>query len=159
MSSEETFLAALWRAFAEAQIEAILVGSAGAAIQGAPVTTQDFDVLIRDTPLNRKKLEAVAARLGAARPRKISPLTSVLTIVGAEIPVDVLLDEMAGSLKFEAVRSRAIQVPLGDVMIVTASLRDIIASKKAANRPKDQAQLPVLEATLRVLEEMRSTKE
>jgi len=33
-------------------------------------------------------------RLGAARPRKISPLTSVLTIVGAEIPLDVLLDEM-----------------------------------------------------------------
>ena len=159
MSSEETFLAALWRAFAEYQLEAILVGSAGAAIQGAPVTTQDFDVLIRDTPLNQKKLEAVAARLGAARPRKISPLTSVLTIVGAEIPVDVLLDEMAGALKFEGVRSRAIQVPLGDVMIVTASLRDIIASKKAANRPKDQAQLPVLEATLRVLEEMRSTKE
>jgi hypothetical protein len=87
------------------------VGSAGAAIQGAAVTTQDFDVLIRDTPLDRKQLEAVATRLGAARPRKISPLTSVLTIVGAEIPVDVLLDEMAGALKFEAVRSRAIQVP------------------------------------------------
>jgi hypothetical protein len=43
-------------------------------------------------------------------------------------------------------------------VIITASLIDIIASKKAANRPKDQAQLPVLEATLRVLEEMRSKR-
>jgi hypothetical protein len=158
LSSEETFLAALWRALAEAHLEAILVGSAGAAIQGAPVTTQDFDILIRDTPLNRNKLDAVAARLGAARPRKISPLASALTLLGAEIPIDVILDQMAGSLKFEAVRSRSVEVPLGDVVIITASLIDIIASKKAANRPKDQAQLPVLEATLRVLEEMRSKR-
>ncbi|HET6283668.1 MAG TPA: hypothetical protein VFH73_22120 [Polyangia bacterium] len=39
MSSDEVFLAALWRALGEAGLEAILVGSAGAAIQGAPVTT------------------------------------------------------------------------------------------------------------------------
>ena len=154
MSSEEAFLATLWRALAEAHLEAILVGSAGAAIQGAPVTTQDFDILIRDTPLNRTKLDAVAAAIGAARPRKLSPLASVMTLVGGEIPVDVLFDEMIGALKFEAVRSRSVSVAVGDVTIVSASLADIISSKRAANRPKDRAQLPVLESTLRVLEAM-----
>jgi hypothetical protein len=158
LSSDETFLAELWKALAEARLEAILVGSAGAAIQGAPVTTQDFDILIRDTPSNRTKLDAVATRLGASRPRKISPLASVLTLVGAEIPIDVLFDEMVGALKFESVRSRAVSVALGDVSVLVASLADIIASKRAANRPKDQAQLPVLESTLRVLEEMRNKK-
>jgi hypothetical protein len=157
LSSDEAFLAALWRALGEARLEAILVGSAGAAIQGAPVTTQDFDILIRDTPVNRTKLDDVASRIGAARPRKISPLASVETLVGAEIPVDVLYDELVGALKFEAVRSRAVRIPLGDVTILSASLADIIASKRAANRPKDRAQLPVLESTLRVLEE-RATK-
>jgi hypothetical protein len=158
LSSDEDFLATLWRALGEARLEAILVGSAGAAVQGAPVTTQDFDILIRDTPPNRTKLDDVASRIGAARPRKISPLAAVLTLVGAEIPVDVLFDEMVGGLKFEAVRSRAVSVPLDDVVICSASLADIIASKRAANRPKDIAQLPILESTLRVLEEMQRTK-
>jgi hypothetical protein len=155
LSSEEAFLATLWRALADVHLEAILVGSAGAAIQGAPITTQDFDILIRDTPLNRTKLDAVAAAIGAARPRKLSPLASVVTLVGAEIPIDVLFDEMVGALKFEAVRSRSVTVALGNVTIVSASLTDIISSKRAANRPKDRAQLPVLESTLRVLEAMQ----
>ena len=78
--------------------------------------------------------------------------------MGAEIPIDVLFDEMVGALKFESVRSRAVSVALGDITVLVASLADIIASKRAANRPKDQAQLPVLESTLRVLEEMRNKK-
>jgi len=121
LSSEEAFLATLWRALA----------------------------------LNRTKLDAVAAAIGAARPRQLSPLASVMTLVGAEIPVDVLFDELVGALKFEAVRSRSVNVAVGDVTIVSASLADIISSKRAANRPKDRAQLPVLESTLRVLEAMR----
>jgi hypothetical protein len=158
LSSDEAFLAALWRAIGAVKLEAILVGSAGAAAQGAPITTQDFDLLVRDTTVNRAKLEELAARIGAARPRKLSPLAGAVTLVGAEIPVDVLFDEMAGAIKFEAVRSRAVSVPLGDVTILVASLADIIASKRAANRAKDRAQLPVLESTLRVLQEMASSK-
>lgn len=133
------------------------MGSGGAAVQGAPVTTQDFDLLIRDSEGNRAKLEDVAARIGSARPRKISPLATALTLVGAEIPVDILLDQIAGGLRFEAVRARAVKVKLADVELVVACLPDIIASKRAANRPKDQAQLPILEATLRVIETLGKT--
>jgi hypothetical protein len=158
LSSDEAFLAALWKALKEVRLEAILVGSAGAAIQGAPVTTQDFDILIRDTPLNREKLNALATLIGAARPRKLSPLASAVTLVGADVPVDVLFDELIGAIKFEAVRSRAVTIRLGRVGIVTASLADIIASKRAAGRPKDKAQLPVLETALRVLREIANNK-
>jgi predicted nucleotidyltransferase len=156
LSSDEAFLAVLWKALNDARLEAILVGSAAAAVQGAPVTTQDFDILIRDTPLNRTKLDEVASRIGAARPRKLSPLAKAVTMVGGEIPIDVLFDELVGALKFEIVRSRAVSISLGDVTIVSAALADIIASKRAANRPKDQAQLPILESTLRVLQELKN---
>ena len=42
-------------------LEAVLIGNAAAALQGAPVTTVDFDFLIRRTPANVRKLTAIAA--------------------------------------------------------------------------------------------------
>ena len=70
----------------------------------------------------------------------------------------MLFDELVGALKFEAVRSRAVSVALGDVTILSASLADIIASKRAADRPKDRAALPILESTLLVLTELEREK-
>jgi len=32
------------------------VGSVAALLQGAPITTEDMDILVRDTPKNREKL-------------------------------------------------------------------------------------------------------
>jgi hypothetical protein len=50
-------------ALAEAHLEAVLIGLAGAALQGAPVTTQDFDFMFRRTPSNLRKIRKVAERL------------------------------------------------------------------------------------------------
>ena len=55
---------------------------------------------------------------------------------------------MDGIKSFESLRSRAAEISLGRVDLVVADLRDVIASKRAANRPKDVAALPVLEETL-----------
>jgi hypothetical protein len=63
---------------------------------------------------------------------------------------DLLFDELPGDLSFESLRSRAIAIPLAGHTAHVASLEDIIASKEAAGRPKDQAQLPILRDTLRV---------
>jgi hypothetical protein len=51
---------------------------------------------------------------------------------------------------FESLRSRSVAIDLGGRTAIVASLEDIIASKEAAARPKDQAQLPILRDTLRV---------
>jgi len=72
--------------------------------------------------------------------------------------VDVLFDQMAGDFKFEAVRARAVKVPLENIHVLVACLEDIIASKRAANRPKDLAQLPILVSTQRVLEKIEKLK-
>ena len=47
-------------AVAEARLEAILIGNAGAALLGARVTTDDFDFMIRNTPNSMRKLRVVA---------------------------------------------------------------------------------------------------
>jgi hypothetical protein len=44
-------------ALSAVRLEAILIGNAAAAIQGAPVTTVDFDFMFRATPANLAKLK------------------------------------------------------------------------------------------------------
>lgn len=153
MSFDEAFLARLFRALEKVRLEAIVVGTIGAALQGAPITTQDVDLLIRDTRPNRKKLEALCAEL-QAQLIPLSELASGLTIVGAQVPVDVLLNQISGGLKFPSIKSRARRVQVGSETVRVADLADIIRSKKAAGRPKDLAQLPILEDTLKVRTEL-----
>jgi hypothetical protein len=38
-------------------LEVVLIGNAAAALQGAPVTTVDFDFMFRKTPVNLRKLK------------------------------------------------------------------------------------------------------
>jgi predicted nucleotidyltransferase len=151
MSSDEAFLEALLRALSESGLEAIIVGSVAAVLQGAPIMTQDVDLLIRDTPRNREKLVSFCSALGEVRLVQPSPMSRTLSTVGTAVQVDLLFDELPSThARFEALRSRSINVPVGDQIAVVATLDDIIASKAAADRDKDRAQLPVLRNTLRV---------
>jgi hypothetical protein len=148
-SSDESFVLVVLAALEKTGLEALVVGSVAAVLQGSPVTTQDLDLLVRDTPANRRKIEKLGQCLGA-RPREVSSLTYVLRIDTAAAPVDLLFDRLPGNLSFESLRSRSISMDLGGHTAVVATLEDIIASKEAAGRPKDQAQLPILRDTLRV---------
>jgi len=99
----------------------------------------------------RRKLDRLARELGGAWV-EISPLTRGRRLVGLRAGVDVLFDHIAGDLGFESLRARAVRIRLGTDSIVAASLADVIRSKKAADRAKDRAQLPILLDTLRVKE-------
>ena len=149
MSPDEDFVRELARAMRAVRLEGILIGTGAAILQGVPLLTEDVDVLVRDTPVVRKKLDRLAEELGGAW-IEISPLTHARRLVGLRVGVDVLFDEIAGKLRFEALRSRARRIRLGDQVIVAAALEDIVRSKAAAGRPKDRAQLPILDDTLRV---------
>jgi predicted nucleotidyltransferase len=149
MSSDEAFVEEVLGALRDCGIEAIVIGSVAAALQGAPITTEDMDVLVRDTPRNREKLRELERRLGR-KAILISPLTSTLRIPTPRAHLDILFDEIAGKLRFESLRSRSTRVRMKNVEAVVAALEDVIASKEAAGRPKDVAQLPILRDTLRV---------
>lgn len=151
MSSDEVFLEELLRALNAAGIEAIIVGSVAAVLQGAPLMTQPVDLLIRDTPRNREKLARFCSELGEVQLVQPSPCSRTLSTVGTAVQVDLLFDELPSAhTRFESIRSRSVKVPIGDQIAVVASLEDVIASKAAADRDKDRAQLPVLRNTLRV---------
>ena len=150
MSPDESFLAELLRGLEGVGLEAIVVGTAAAALQGAPVMTQDIDLLVRETPKNREKIERLCEVLGGAKPVEVSALSPTVTLLGLPIPVDLLFGTLPPGLSFEAVRARSVRVPVGNRVAVVACLADVVASKEAAGRPKDLAQLPILRDTLRV---------
>jgi hypothetical protein len=67
-------------------------------------------------------------------------------------PLDVVFAP-AGTGGYDDLRRDAVEEEIGAVRILFASLRDVIRMKEAANRPKDQAQLPALRQTLEILRE------
>jgi hypothetical protein len=136
-------------ALANAKLEAILVGNAGAALQGAPVTTLDFDFMFRKTPAGVKKLKAFARELQATILRPYYPASDMFRVVNDDLGLQVdFLVVLHGIRSFESLRKRASAVPFAGTSLLVASLEDILKSKRAANRPKDRAVLDVLEATL-----------
>jgi len=148
--SEEAILGDVVRAARAVGLEVIVVGNAAAALQGAPVTTRDIDFFVRDTPENRRKVDALARRLGGlAVTRPGEPLSTMLRLVGGPVEIDFVFALSSGA-KFESVRARSATVRLASATVRVASLEDIIAAKRAAGRPKDLAALPILEQTLRV---------
>ncbi len=130
-------------------LDAVLIGNAAAALQGAPVTTVDFDFLFRKTPRNLRKLKALARALGATILRPYYPASDLYRVVRETDGLQ--LDFMAtihGIRSFEGLRARALTVEFDTVAILVASLADIIRSKKAARRPRDRAVLEILEQAL-----------
>ncbi|HEY2028966.1 MAG TPA: hypothetical protein VGH20_07125 [Myxococcales bacterium] len=120
-------------------------------LNGAPVTTQDIDLLIRDTKMNRQKLNRLARQIGAAAPMPVSELSRVEAIEGGlSVPIEIHYDRISGGLTFASLRARSVTVDVGTEKLSVASLADVIRSKEAANRPKDRAVLPLLRETLAV---------
>jgi hypothetical protein len=145
----EPLLNKVAQALAARRLEAVMVGNAAAALHGAPVTTLDIDFMFRKTPANLQKLKGVARDLGAAILKPYYPVSDLYRVVNDDQGLQ--LDFMArldGVRSFEGLRSRAEAVEFGHARLLVASLSDVIASKRAAGRPRDLAVIEVLEKTL-----------
>jgi hypothetical protein len=154
--SERT-LVALAKALRVTKLEAIVIGNSASMLNGAPVTTQDIDLLIRDTKPNRRKLARFADEIGGSAPMPVSELSRVEWIEGRlAVPIEIHYDRIAGGLTFSSIRSRAQLVRVGNEKLVVADLRDVIRSKQAAGRPKDRAVLPILRDTLAVKKKLEA---
>jgi predicted nucleotidyltransferase len=137
------------RALQKVGLEAVLIGNAAAALQGAPVTTVDFDFLFRRTPRNLARMKRFAAALGATVLRPYYPASDLFRVVRDEDGLQVdLMATVHGLRSFEGVRARAATITIDDVPVLVASLADIVKSKRAAGRPRDLAVLEVLEKAL-----------
>jgi len=107
-------------------------------MQGAPVTTLDFDFMFRDTPTNLRKLRAVARSLDAVILRPYYPVSKLYRLVDDATGLQAdFMPVIHGVRSFEGLRSRSTERQLDGLTVIIASLEDIIASKRAAGRDRD----------------------
>jgi len=136
------------RALKECALEAVLIGNAAAALQGAPVTTLDFDFMFRKTPANLKKLKRLAALLGGRLLVPYYPASQMYRLVNDDRGLQIdFMPILHGIRSFESLKSRAVRVFMGDQALLVADLKDVIRSKRALGRPKDVAVIEILEKT------------
>ena len=133
-------------------LEAVLIGNAGAAIHGAPVTTIDIDFLYRRTPANLRKLKRIAKDLRATLYAPFYPASTILRMMNDDETLQIdFMDRVSGVRSFEGLRKRALRVNVSGASLWVAELADIIKMKRSANRPKDKAVLEILDKTLEAI--------
>lgn len=144
------YLESIAEHFAGVGLDAVMIGNAAAAINGAPVTTLDVDFLVEQTSENYRKLAVVAQRMDCRFVElKLTGGTYMYRLTHRTDPlvVDILFKPSGGS-DFAAWKRNSTTMSFGGHTLRIAALADIIASKKAAARPKDLASIPILEMTL-----------
>lgn len=155
----ESFLERVLTRFVDAKAEFLVVGGVSAVLQGAPILTQDLDVCYRRT---RENVERLASALGSfaislRTPQGPIPIrldaqflwngcNFTLSADGEDLD---LLGEMSGVGRYEDVVDDAPTIDLGALRFRVLSLTDLVATKRAAGRPKDLAVLPLLEELLK----------
>ena len=136
--------------FASVGLDAVMIGNAAAAINGAPVTTMDVDFLVEQTPENYRKLAALSQRMDCQLVEmKLVGGAYMYRLVHRSEPLIIdILFKPSGGLDFAAWKRHSSELFFGEYPLRIAALSDVLASKKAAARPKDLASIPILEMTL-----------
>ena len=136
------------------KIRFMVVGLSAAALQGAPVVTDDVDLWFDD--LSSPKLMQALVKVGAAYIPPFGFNPPMLGGPGSE-PFAVVI-RMDGLDEFAAEWKRAVEIKVGKLRLKVLPLDRILASKQAANRAKDQRVIPVLQNALRTLEAQKKHK-
>jgi hypothetical protein len=142
----------------EEGVELVVVGGMAAVLQGAPVVTEDLDIVHRRTPENVARLlgwllaHDAYNRADLAN-RRIKPTVDALLGRGHVLlqtdlgKLDVLC-ELGEGEGYDEIVGDTVVLPLGAAELRVLGLPRLIAVKGRAGRPKDRAVLPVLIATL-----------
>ena len=136
------------------KIRFMVVGLSAAALQGAPVVTEDVDLWIEN--LSDPKLMPALVKVGAAYIPPFGLNPPMLGGAGSE-PFDVVI-RMNGLGEFADEWKRAVEIKVGKLHLKVLPLERILASKQAANRPKDRRVIPVLQNTIRTLQTKKARR-
>jgi hypothetical protein len=141
-----------WRAFIELllsnQVDYLIVGAVALAHHGRPRYTGDLDILVRTSPENARRLEAVMAEFGFAK----SGLTAsdfmepdrVIQLGMPPIRIDILTSITGPS--FEEAWQDRIQAEWDGIPVNIIGRRALVLNKRLTGRAQDKADLESLGA-------------
>jgi len=127
----------------------VLVGATAMQLWGTTRATQDVDILIEPTTDNARRVLSALGTLGFGLANELDAETIVrrpVTMIGDIPNVDVLT--RAWNLRWDQARAHAHTFDVEGVAIPTASIADLIESKRTG-RLQDAADIEVLEQILR----------
>lgn len=126
------------------KVDFMIVGLSAAALQGAPVVTQDIDLWFKD--LSDPGIKKALKKVGAAYvpPTGVNPPM----FAGHAVNLFDIVVHMHGLGEFEKEKKHSLKITLGRTRITVLALERIIKSKKATGRQKDKLVLPVLSDAL-----------
>lgn len=140
---------------AEHRVRYVLVGGIAATLRGSPSMTYDIDVAPELSDDNLERLAAALRDLGAVRytePHEdiaqpnADEMSARVEQFASPIGYIDVLRELRAIGGYTRLIEAAELIEVAGTSVYVAALDDIIASKEAAGRPKDLAQLPALYA-------------
>ncbi len=122
----------------------MIVGLSAAALQGAPVVTQDIDLWFKS--LNHPGIKKALRKVDGTYvpPIQLNPPM----FAGDAVDLFDIVLTMDGLKNFDWEYRRALDVSLGVLSVKVLPLSRVLASKKAAGRDKDRLTIPVLRDAL-----------
>lgn len=138
------------------QVEFIVVGGLAAVLQGAPVTTQDVDIVYDLSEANQRRLLGALEAMGAlfrGDKRRLQPNLSHLASRGHKLLTTTHGDlDCLGTIEeataYEDLLGHAEWMKIGEIPIRVLSLERLIQVKEQLTRPKDKLMLIQLQAAL-----------
>lgn len=147
-------------ALLEHRVRFVLIGGLAAVAHGSPFPTEDVDITPDATRENLARLSSaldeLQARIRTEAENQGLPFThdaeslaatATLNLTTKYGDLDISLTP-SGTAGFADLITDARYSPAFGLVVPIASLADVVRSKQAANRPKDQRVLPVLREIL-----------
>ena len=140
-------------------VDYVVVGGFAAVVYGSSLPARDIDLIPSRRPENLDRLARALERMNAmirtdgdpVPTRLDGPLLANMPIVRNLVTdlgeIDLTFSPSGGLGGFDEWDANAVVVEIAEGLTVhIAALDDIIESKRAANRPKDQMAMPYLES-------------
>lgn len=142
-------LISLWKAFNNNKLKYIMVGGFASILNGHNRLTSDLDIWIKDTNENRMSLKKSLEEIGMIAP-EIERMEFIPGWSSINLPSGFELDVMTSLKGFEQARfdecfEESNEAIIENVPIRFFHINQLIESKKAANRLKDQLDIEELE--------------
>jgi hypothetical protein len=142
--------AAFLKELVKQKVQFMIVGLSAAALQGAPVVTQDVDLWFKD--LSDPGIKKALKKVGGAfvPPIGLNPPM----FAGKSVQLFDIVTVMHGLDSFDEEIENTIELSIGKFSLKAINLSRIIKSKEAVGREKDRLALPVLRDALATIEEI-----
>lgn len=155
-------VAAICRVLIDHDVQFVVIGGMAARLHRTGHATVDVDICPSMDDANLGRLAAALIELGARLRVSGDPdgvpfephadmlrQVELMTLITEHGPLDLCFTPDGFPDGFSTLSEHATVVELASIDVPIASLEDVVASKRAAGRPKDVVALPQLEARLR----------